>query len=69
MDVDLAVLQVDVRPLERLELTGARSEVDRDRHQPAPLERHHVRLGELQQLSRKQERFRALPAAIGSLDI
>lgn len=40
MDVDDAVLEVDVFPLQRFKLTGASVRVDRHDHEPTPAERY-----------------------------
>ncbi|HZU81386.1 MAG TPA: hypothetical protein VE987_00640 [Polyangiaceae bacterium] len=64
VNVDRTVLQVDVRPLERGELPGARVRVDREREEAPPAARHPIARDEGVELARPQVHLGLLGALV-----
>ncbi|HVW29489.1 MAG TPA: hypothetical protein VHC69_29185 [Polyangiaceae bacterium] len=69
VDVNDAMLEVDVAPFECLELRGAREEVDPEHVAPPPDERHVVAAHRSKELARPQIALLLSRAAIGPLEI
>ncbi|XXS91224.1 hypothetical protein WMF17_04605 [Sorangium sp. So ce362] len=62
--VDYAVVEVDVAPPQCFELPGAEVEVDGQRDDPAPVERHSIAIHEGQELGGVEIALRPLDAAV-----
>jgi hypothetical protein len=69
MHRDLGVLDVDVSPFERLELSCSEPEVERERHEPAPTQRHRIGVDQLRELRRVKEALRLVRPSIWTFNI